>query len=264
MNADAVAQYRSWFTRFVQDHAAQNEQDQQNIVLKDEHTHQVCGNARRIAAELALDERASAIAETIALFHDVGRFPQYRRYRTFQDSLSANHAVLGAQVLLERNVLRDLPARERSLIVRAVALHNVFTLPQGLDGEVLLQAKLVRDADKLDIWRVFMELLGRDTVDWPSAAGLGLPDTPEHSPGVLDSLEQREMVQLTSLRTLNDFKLLQLAWIYDLNFAPSLRMVIERRVIDRLSATIPQTPKVGRVLGNLRQYVAGRLAGTAA
>jgi putative nucleotidyltransferase with HDIG domain len=263
MNADTVAQYRSWFTRFVQDHAEQNEQDQQNIVLKEEHTHQVSGNARRIAAELGLDERASAIAETIALFHDVGRFPQYRRYRTFQDSLSVNHAVLGAQVLLERNVLRDLPARERSLTVRTVALHNVFTLPQGLDGEVLLQAKLVRDADKLDIWRVFMELLDRDTVDWPSAAGLGLPDTPEHSPGVLDSLEQREMVQLTSLRTLNDFKLLQLAWIYDLNFAPSLRMVIERGVIDRLSATIPQTPKVGRVLGNLRQYVAARLAGTA-
>ena len=265
MNADTVAQYRSWFTRFVQDHAARDEQDQQNIVLKEEHTLQVCGNARRIAAELGLDERAAAIAETVALFHDIGRFPQYHRYRTFQDSLSVNHAVLGAQVLLERNVLRDLPRLEQSLIVRAVALHNVFTLPQDLAVDVLLQAKLVRDADKLDIWRVFMELLDRDTADWPSAAGLGLPDTPEHSPGVLDSLERREMVRLTSLRTLNDFKLLQLAWIYDLNFAPSLRMVVERGVIDRLSATVPQTREVGRALGKLRQFVAVRLAaGTAA
>ena len=264
MNAETVAHYRSWFTRFVQDHAEQNEQDQQNIVLKDAHTRQVCGNARRIAAELGLDERASLLAETIALFHDVGRFPQYRRYRTFQDSRSKNHAVLGAQVLLERDVLRDLPARERSLIVRAVTLHNIFILPQGLDGELLLQAKLVRDADKLDIWRVFTELLETNTSDWPSAASLGLPDTPEHSAGVLDSLERRDMVQLSSLRALNDFKLLQLAWIYDLNFLPSLRMVVERSVIDRLSATIPQTPRVMQALGNLRQYVAGRLAGTAA
>jgi len=69
-----------------------------------------------------------------------------------------NHAVLGAKTLLERNVLRDLPKRERSLIVRAVALHNVFILPVGLDDEILLHAKLIRDADKLDIWRVFIEL----------------------------------------------------------------------------------------------------------
>jgi putative nucleotidyltransferase with HDIG domain len=264
MNADTVAQYRSWFTRFVQDHAEQSGQDQQNIVLKDAHTSQVCGNARRIAEELGLDDRTSAIAETIALFHDVGRFPQYRRYRTFRDSLSVNHAVLGAQVLLERNVLQDLSTPERSLIVRAVVLHNVFTLPQGLDNEVLLHAKLVRDADKLDIWRVFVEYFALAPADRPTAAGLGLPDTPEHSPGVLESLERREMVRLTSLRTLNDFKLLQLAWIYDLNFAPSLRMVVERGIIERLSASVPQTPAVRRALGNLRQYVAGQLAGTTA
>ena len=34
-----------------------------------------------------------------------------------------------------------------------------------------------------------------------------------------------------SLTTLNDFKLLQLAWLYDLNFACSLRMVVERDYI---------------------------------
>jgi len=264
MNADTVARYRSWFSRFVKDHAAQDEQDQQNILLKETHTHRVCGNACRIAAELGLDSRGAAMAETIALFHDVGRFPQYHRFRTFQDSLSVNHAVLGAKVLLSQDVLRDLPKGERSLIVRAVTLHNVFTLPPGLDGEIFLHAKIVRDADKLDIWRVFIELIGTDAAGWPSAASLGLSDTPEYSPGVLASLERREMVRLTSLRTLSDFMLLQLAWIYDLNFAPSLRMVLERGVIEQLSEAVPRTPEVERAIENLRQYVIGRLGGTAA
>jgi len=264
MDNEHIAQFRSWFTRFVQEHNAGNEQDQRNIRLKEEHTAGVCANAMRIAAGIGLDPHATALAGTIALFHDVGRFPQYVRYRTFDDSRSVNHAVLGAKVLLERNVLRDLPKRERSLVVRAVALHNVFILPPRLDSEVGLHAKIVRDADKLDIWRVFIELSGRNAADWPSAAGLGLPDSREFSPDVLASLERREMVLLTRLRTLNDFRLLQLAWIYDLNFAPSLRMVLERSVIERLTAMIPQTYEIVRAVSSLQSYVNERLDAAAA
>jgi hypothetical protein len=259
MNNDRVEQYRSWFSRFVQEHAAGNEQDQRNILLKKTHTDGVCANALRISSGLGLLGRDIALAGIIALFHDVGRFPQYIRYRTFEDSRSVNHAVLGAKVLLERNVLRDLPKRERSLIVRSVALHNVFILPPRLDREVRLHAEIVRDADKLDIWRVFIELADRDPADWPSAVALGLPDTPECSPAVIASLNRREMVRLTSLRTLNDFRLLQLAWIYDLNFAPSLRLVLERSVIEQLTASLPQTVAISRVLDNLRNYVNERL-----
>lgn len=262
MDKERVKQYRSWFFRFVQEHAEADAKDHKNIALKDGHTRDVCENSLRIAAGLGLDERETALAEVVALFHDVGRFPQFRRWRTFQDSRSVNHAVLGAKVLLERQVLRDLPKHERFLIVRAVALHNVFTLPPLADDDLRLHARIVRDADKLDIWMVFIRLLEQDPVDWPSAAGLGLSDAPELSPAVLDALEQRKMVRLTCLRTLNDFKLLQLAWIYDLNFAPSLRMVLERDVIDRLSRTVPRTRSVERTLGNLRQYVHARLAPT--
>lgn len=264
MDNESIAQYRSWFSRFVQEHATKNEQDQRNIRLKEDHSQRVCENALRIAAGLGLDTAATALAEVIALFHDVGRFPQYVRYRTFEDSRSVNHAVLGAKTLLERNVMRGLPVRERSLIIRAIALHNVFTLPPGLDSEVRLHAKLVRDADKLDIWRVFIELSNRNPADWPSAAGLGLPDSREYSPEVLTSLERREMVQLTRLRTLNDFRLLQLAWIYDLNFAPSLRLLLERSVIEQLTASIPQTDEISRVVGSLRTYVNERLPSAAA
>jgi hypothetical protein len=259
MDNERVEQYRSWFSRFVQEHTTRNEQDQRNILLKKTHTDGVCANALRISSGLGLVGRDVALAGIIALFHDVGRFPQYVRYRTFEDSRSVNHAVLGAKVLLERNVLGDLPRRERSLIVRSVALHNVFVLPPRFDREVRLHAEIVRDADKLDIWRVFIELADRDSADWPSAVGLGLPDTPECSPAVIASLNRREMVRLTSLRTLNDFRLLQLAWIYDLNFAPSLRMVLERSVIEQLTASLPQTDALSRVVDNLRNYVNERL-----
>lgn len=262
MHTDALEGYRAWFSRFVEEHREPDDAHQRNILLKEGHTREVCANAGAIAAGLGLDGPSAALAGAVALFHDAGRFPQYRRFRTFQDSVSANHAVLGATELLAQKVLAGLPPRERSLIVRAVTLHNVFTLPPLPDRELDLHARIVRDADKLDIWRVFIEYFSLPPAERPSAAGLGLPDTPELSPGILAALERREMVRLTSLRSLNDFRLLQLAWIYDLNFAPSFRMVLKRGVIDRLSAGIPRSPEVVRALDSLREHVAERTGGT--
>jgi putative nucleotidyltransferase with HDIG domain len=76
------------------------------------------------------------LAEAIGLFHDVGRFRQYETYKTFDDSISVNHATLGAKVLLENNVLQRLPKQEQDLILRGVTLHNVFSLPEKLTVRV--------------------------------------------------------------------------------------------------------------------------------
>lgn len=255
-----VRPYLDWFAGFCRSFATPVAEDQRNLDLKEEHTGRVRENALRIAADLGLDEQDTALAEIIALLHDVGRFPQYRDYRTFRDSASVNHAALGAKVLIERRALANLAAKDRDVVLRAVTLHNVFTLPQSLDPQTALHARIVRDADKLDIWRVFAEILVLPGAERPSAAGLGLPETPGYAPEILQQLRRREMVRLKSLGTLNDFKLLQLAWVYDLNFLPSLRMVRERSIIDRLSATLPGDAAVLSAVDAVRQYVEERIA----
>ena len=109
MPNDIVMGYRSWFSGYCASFAAENDGDRKNYVLKESHTYAVCDNALLIARGLGLDEEETALAAVIALFHDAGRFPQYRDYRTFRDSVSKNHAVLGAKVLLEQQLLAKLP-----------------------------------------------------------------------------------------------------------------------------------------------------------
>src|SRR6185369_17630796 len=99
--------------------------------------------------------------------------------------------------------------------------------------------RLIRDADKLDIWRVFIDYYGLPEEERASAVGLGFPDLPQCSPEVLKCLRQREIVQLAAVQTLNDFKLLQLSWVFDLNFPESFRLVRERGCIDALAAVLP-------------------------
>lgn len=259
MDQHELDNLKRWFSEYCRSFYTQDQADQKNIILKEEHTFNVVRNMAELARHLRLDASAAAAAEAVALFHDVGRFPQYARYKTFRDSISTNHAALGAAVLIERKVLSRLPRSEQDLVVRAVTLHNVFSVPAGLDEETLRAVKMIRDADKLDIWRVFVEFYGQRDDDRPSAVGLGLPDTREYSPDVLASVVKREMVHLSSLRTLNDFRLLQLAWIFDLNFVRSLELVLERSYIDGLSATLPRADEIAQAVGSIRAYVNGRV-----
>jgi putative nucleotidyltransferase with HDIG domain len=260
MEPQITGQVRTWFTAYCRSFVGESDEDRANYLLKETHTYAVHENSLAVARDLGLSDREADLAGVIGLLHDVGRFPQYRDYRTFRDSVSKNHAVLGAKVLLEREALAGLPKPDRDVIVHAVTLHNVFALPAGLAGRTLLHSRIIRDADKLDIWRIFIDLLALPEAERPSVAGLGLPETDGYSPEVLPFLEERRMVRLTSLRTLNDFKLLQLAWVYDLNFLPSLRLLRERGIVQRLAATLPRTAEVRRAVDAVLDYVDERLA----
>ena len=259
MNADALQSLKTWFQNYVHSCSLSVQEDQRNIAIKREHTHQVCLNAVRIAEELRLDQQEIRLAEAVALFHDVGRFSQYQQYKTFDDSISVNHAVLGAKLLVGHDVLQDLPKHDQDIIVRSVTLHNVFSLPNGLDEKSLLFARLVRDADKLDILRVVIEYFRQDEGDRAEAVALGLPDLPGYSQAVLACLARGELARKDALTNQNDFKLLQLAWLYDLNFTCSLRMVEERGYIRMLAEMLPRNEEIACAIGIVSKYVSGKL-----
>jgi hypothetical protein len=61
------------------------------------------------------------------------------------------------------------------------------------------------------------------------------------------------------LKTLTDFKLLQLAWIFDLNFTASFRIVAQRGYIDRFALTLPKTTTVADAVDAVREYLNEKL-----
>lgn len=251
--------FREWFTRYCRSHYSSDAEDQKNILLKESHTFRVCENILHLADDLSLTSGQRLLAETVALFHDIGRFPQYARFKTFKDSISVNHGLLGAETLIAENILRGLPRDEREIIVESVKFHNAFSVPKKQNKEIILFMKLIRDADKLDIWRVFIEYYESPEESQASAVGLGLPNMPEYSPEVLSCINRKEIVSLGNVKTLNDFKLLQLSWIFDLNFRASFRLLSERDYARRIIGQLPRTEEIQRVSLLLDEYVQGKL-----
>jgi hypothetical protein len=227
MNAGDLQRYKRWFESYTQTFLDGDEEDRANIALKIEHTHNVCRLIVRIAGEETTDHTLKLLAETVALFHDVGRFPQYAQYRTFRDSISVNHGRLGAETLTREKVLKGLPEEEQGIILEAVRFHNAFSIADLESPAALFCLRLVRDADKLDIWRIFLEFFENGKGGLTAAAGLGLPDTPEYSEEIVAAICAKKTASLASMKSLNDFILLQLSWIYDLNFRPAVKILME-------------------------------------
>lgn len=248
MTSEAFSQLRQWFAAYVATFGDLDPDGLRNIQLKETHTLQVVSCMESLAAGEGLDDVETQIALTVALLHDVGRFPQYRRWRTFRDSDSDNHARLSLEVIHHEGVLEHLSVEERLLIEEAIRFHNLLSLPEQICSPTDRYIRLIRDADKLDIWRVFLEFYRLPKEQRASAVGLGFPDLPEVTPACRDALADGRIVRLDQARVLNDFKLLQISWVYDLNFATTRRLLMERGYLVMLAATLPDDPHVQRAV----------------
>jgi len=257
MNTYDVSSLKNWFAGYVSRFYTDDTEYNRPIHLKEEHTKRVCGNIIMIGKEVGRSPEDMITAEIIALFHDVGRFRQYELYRTFVDAISENHARLGLKQIGIHKVFSGFPKDKKLLISKAIAYHNAAHLPEGEDEKTLFFMKLIRDADKLDIWKVFLDYFkekpSSDTII------LGLPDTPSFSEKILESIHRHEFAKMKDLKTLNDFKLLQVSWVFDINFIPSFRLLKKNNYLGMLEGTLPGKKEISESVRIARDYVDSKL-----
>jgi len=197
--------------------------------LKREHTAFVVANAQAIAAGESFDAHAALAAEAAALLHDTGRYEQLRRYNTFRDSDSVDHAVFSHDIVKERGWLTAWPAEDSEAILAAVLYHNRRDVPDGLDAFTAALSHTVRDADKLDIFRVLERQVA--TTDWrhDSAAFWYLPVAAPPNPAVVKAILARRPVEYQNIKSLADFVMIQVGWMVSgLHYATTRRLCAER------------------------------------
>jgi putative nucleotidyltransferase with HDIG domain len=112
----SVTNLKNWFSDYLTHFKSDNSELQQNITLKEDHTRRVVKEILDIGKALELNNDELHLAEIIALLHDVGRFEQYVRYKTFLDRNSEDHAKLGVKILKEDEVLNELNESIKRLI----------------------------------------------------------------------------------------------------------------------------------------------------
>ena len=236
------------FKEYVHTFYSTNADIQKHILLKEEHTEKVMKYCVELAKNLRLNQRQQQIAELIGLFHDLGRFKQYNLYRTFNDHLSENHAELGLKEIAKLNIRKFMTPEEWREFCFAIKYHNAIAIPQTANRKQYLFATIIRDADKLDIYRVLAPFL--------------TPPSPEgYSKVLIDDLLLGRQSKFTNLKTPDDYKLVRLCWIYDINYSWTLGKIVEQQYIEQIFQYLPFTQDIQQVKTKLNHYITAKIAG---
>jgi hypothetical protein len=248
MQNDHVLRLKAWFDSYTRSFMTGNTSLDGPLKLKAAHTARVCDNIRHLALSIDLTEGQLCVAETIGLFHDLGRFEQYRRYRTFNDRQSANHASLSIEVLNQTAVLDTLPADEKTIIIDAIRFHNTPRLPANQPPAALVFMRLIRDADKLDIWKVFADYYRLHQCPEPAIVQ-HLPDVPTWEQKIVKAIAEKRMARFQDMKSLNDFKLLQLSWVFGLYFPETIVQAKRRGDLAAIARSLPDHRSLRRAIG---------------
>ena len=191
----------SQFTRYVQGF----DQKEEGVRLKYAHSLRVSGLCEQIARSLDLSQDDVDLAWLIGVLHDIGRFEQLREYHTFVDYRSMDHAKYGAHYLFADGHIRDFldDMSQDDVICMAIDQHNVYQLRRDLTPRQQLFCQLIRDADKIDIFRVYVMYMRQKkniwNVDWSDFENQPISDV------VMAQARQGKLVRTQDKKTFMDF-----------------------------------------------------------
>lgn len=204
------------------------------IKLKIDHIKRVAIMSRKIAQNLHLNNEQIKLAELIGLFHDIGRFKQAEIYNTFNDRVSINHAELSVKILFDENLIDNFNIDKKyiKIIKSAILNHNKIKIDDSLNNDEMLFAKIIRDADKLDIYYTICEY------DFPSIFWYSDFNSPQISEQIMNDFINNHFVNYDCIKTNSDQIPIFYAYIYDFNFDFSLKFLKEEKYLDKFTDRI--------------------------
>ena len=175
-----------------------------------------------LASSLNLNNQDVELATLIGLIHDIGRFEQIKKFDTLSDIGTMDHADFGAYLLFDEGLITKF-TKDTSvypIIGECVAGHNKYSLKKLDDERTLTQLKLIRDADKIDIFNI-----------WANLDELDISSSGEISMEVREEFFDDEQIHNEYKKTDADKVVGTLSYLYDINFIPSYKYISDNNMI---------------------------------
>lgn len=181
------------------------------------HTFRVVDYAKEIAKSINMSDEDVKEAAICALFHDLGRFPQFSEYHTFHDRDSFDHGDKSYEILKEMGY-------DDNIVLNAVKYHNKYAIADDLSDREKLFAKITRDADKIDI------LLTQSKEKY------------EENYKITDEIMYYFNKKMLMPNNIGNYKtisrLREIAFIFDINYNKSYEIIKNSNIIDEKINTI--------------------------
>ena len=191
-----------------------------NIMNKFHHSFRVMEYSFEIAKSLNLNENDIEIAEVIGLLHDISRFKQWTIYKTYNDNLSFDHGDESVNILKENNFIDEfnIDKKYHDIIYKALKNHNKYQIEDELNDRELMFAKIVRDADKIDI----IKEQGNKLDEVYDEIGDSL---------VKDFYSKKQANNLY-VKNERDHIIRMISFVYDFNFKYTFDLILKEKIIE--------------------------------
>lgn len=262
------------FAEYVRNYDPSDEK----IKLKIDHTYRVAGLCQRIAESLGLSEPDVDIAWLLGMLHDIGRFEQIRRFGTFNDVQSVDHAEFGADLLFKEGLIRKFAEgyyeecelarsgneeaeqmiknnehhnKDTGLLEMAIRQHNKYRVKEDLTERQRMFCDILRDADKVDIFKVNADIPMEIIYDVTTEELKNGVITKE----VLESFYKKETVLKSVRRSAVDHIVGYISLLFELVYKESYRQAREQGYVYKLLDFKSDVPEVNAEFDDMRKYV---------
>jgi len=221
-----IEEAKKEFIRFVDTYDLTNEK----MNGKKYHSLRVMEISTKLAREENFSEEEIEVATLIGLLHDIARFKQYTEYQTFKDQDSFDHGNVGVEILERDNYLRKFIETDKydNIIKLAIKNHNKFAIEGGLKEEQNKFCKLIRDADKIDIFHIVINSLANQEKEEMEKSRL--------NPDIKREFDDRKIISKKNYKKIEyaDNIIHLLGFIFDLNYKSSFKIVKEQKYVDEM------------------------------
>lgn len=213
------------------------------IRYKYHHSYRVKELMKKLALMLNLSKDEIEIAEVIGLLHDVGRFEQIKKYGVCSDIRSGiDHADESCIYLFDNNHIKDFYDKEENyeIIKDAIKNHNKYIIDNNLKDKSLFFTKMIRDMDKLDIYKVL-------TDEYEFEYNIN-----EVSEKVIEEYSKKKSMDVHLRNTKSDSIYTYFAFIYDINYKESFILLKEGKYLENFCNSVKTTEDSKEVFEKLK------------
>lgn len=248
---------------FEQYTSAYNSSDPK-IKLKIDHTYRVADLCEQIARAAGMCAYDIELAWLSGMLHDIGRFEQVKRYNTFYDAESVDHAQFGADLLFKEGLINafvgSITGREdMGLLELVIRCHNMYRLPQKLTEREKTFCNVLRDADKVDIIRVNIDTPLEEIYN-TTTSKLKQSDITDE---VMEAFYQEKCILKSIRKTPADTIVGHVSLAFELVYDESARLMWQQGYLTQLmnfkSENAATNEKLGKLRNKMEEYFKKRL-----
>lgn len=199
------------FKKYVE----QFDSDNEMIAMKISHSYHVAELAKILGKRLELTEEEINLVKTIGLLHDIGRFVQYEKTKSYNAATTKiDHGKVATDYLFKEEHIQDfaIPEKYYSIVETAIYNHNKLEIEEDLTEEELFYVHLTRDVDKIDIFRQEATIENKSLIE-------------QISPKVKEAFFEHHLINIKEIKTKSDETLVELAYVFDIHFQESYTLL---------------------------------------